>query len=191
MRKSEQTKENIIDQATKLIQEGNGNTEEITIRRIADRCNVGIGLINHYFGSKDKLFEICVQRIISGVIHSFRPEPGKEMNPLEITKSVTKQVMDFLMGNQQISKLSILGDLKAPEAMDNTMKTVMGFAACISAGKPSWEDKQNAFLLTAILQESFLRKDVLNRSLGIDFHDKRERDAYIDKVIDKVMGPLS
>lgn len=188
MEKSEKTKEKIIEQTISLIKENNGDINKITIRKIAEQSKVGIGLINHYFKSKDKLIENCVQRIINNVIYSFKPGVCKSSDRMEIIKCIAKQVMDFLMENQQISRISILGDLTNPKAVDNTMGTVLGFAGCISKGKPTEKDIRNAFMLTTILQESFLRKDILKTSLKIDFYDKSERDSYIDNVIDKVIG---
>jgi len=184
--KSELTKKTIVEKTIELILETDGNVEEITVRRIAERANVGIGLVNHYFESKDKLIEVCVQQIISGVVHSFQIKRGVNEEPLETTKFVAKQVLDFLMEQKEISKVSILGDLKQPELTDNTMGTVMGFGNCLSDGKIMMEHKVNAFLLTSILQESFLRKEQLKEAFGIDFYNKQQRDTFIDLVVDKI-----
>jgi AcrR family transcriptional regulator len=40
-----------------------GDIKKITIRRIAEEAGVGVGLINHYFETKDNLIEVCVQKI--------------------------------------------------------------------------------------------------------------------------------
>ncbi len=186
--KSDITKENIIRHTICLIQETDGMPENITIRKIAERAGVGIGLINHYFGSKDKLIEICVQTIISGVINAFSPNLREGGDSIETTKSVAKQVMDFLMKNQQISKISILGDLKQPKSLDNTMKTVLGFGACLSGGQTTEKHKINAFMITAVLQEAFLRKDLLQDSFGIDFYDKEQRDQFINCIVERFGG---
>ena len=44
--KSEQTKQRIVEQTIRLIRESNGLMESITIRQIAEKADVGIGLIN-------------------------------------------------------------------------------------------------------------------------------------------------
>ncbi|MDF2567733.1 MAG: regulatory protein TetR [Oscillospiraceae bacterium] len=183
--KSDISKENIIQQTICLIQESDGIIENITIRKIAERSNVGVGLVNHYFMSKENLIEICVQTIISGVIGAFQPDLSGCQDFIETTKTVAKQVMDFLMENQQISKVSILGDLKQPKVMDNTMKTVMGFATRLSGGQITQEYKVKAFMITAVLQEAFLRKDCLNESLAIDFYDKEQRDVFINDIVER------
>lgn len=183
--KAEATKERIIQQTIRLIQESNGLTETITVRKIAEKSNVGLGLINHYFGTKGNLIEECVQRIIGGVIRSFRPSLTEGEDAIESTKRVASQVMDFLMENPEISKISILGDLRQPQERDNTMGTVHGFGNRLSAGEMQSSHKINSFLITAVLQVAFLRKDVLRQTLGVDFSDKAQRDVFIDDLIER------
>lgn len=188
MEKSERTREKIVAQTIALIQENGGDSGKVTIRGIAERSGISVGLIHHYFESKNVLIESCVQRIIGGVIRSFSPDIAEGASRTEKLKRVTKQVMDFLMENQQVSRISILGDMTSPKATDNTMNSVRGFAGTISQGKPTQEDMQKAFMLAAMLQGAFLRKDVLNEALGIDLYRKDERDCYIDTMIEQLMG---
>lgn len=188
MKKSEQAKENIISVTTRLIQESNGNLEEVTIRKIAQEAGVGIGLINYHFQSKDQLIEICVQRIISSVIHTFRPDILKDLQPIDRLKAVSKLVVDFLMDNPKVSRISILGDHVNPDTEDNTMKTVAGFLHAL-AGSDIAEPKRKMllFALTSILQAAFLRKGISEECFGIDFNDKEERDCFIDDIIDRLL----
>lgn len=183
--KSEKTKEKIILHTIDLIKETNGEIENITIREIAKRAGIGIGLINHYFQSKDHLIEACVQTIISEVINSFSPNIAQRNDPIKNTKYTAKLVMDFLMNNRQISKVSILGDMHYPKESDNTMKTVFGFGYCLSGGKLTNEYKIKSFMITSVLQEVFLRKDTLKESFGIDLYNKKQRDDFIDSTIER------
>jgi len=183
--KSEKTQENIIAKTIALIRETNGDTEDISIRKIAERAGIGIGLVNHYFHSKENLVEVCVQTIISDVIHAFAPESCESKDPIEITKCVARQVMDFLMDNSQVSRVSILGDCKQPKVADNTMKTVMGFAHCLSGGQITDKHKTNSYLITSVLQAAFLRKDILKDCLYVDFYDKAQRDSFINQLIER------
>ncbi|MDD3413872.1 MAG: TetR/AcrR family transcriptional regulator [Lachnospiraceae bacterium] len=185
--KSEKTKEKIIQQTILLIEECDGNIADITIRKIAERAKVGIGLINHYFISKDYLIEICVQSIIKNVVHSFKIANCAGKNPREITQYVAKQVMDFLMENKEISRISILGDLNLPKEEDNSFHTAFGFAYCMSGGINPEKKMKSAFFLVALLQGSFLRKDVLNKKIDIDFYDKNQRDKYIGDIVSMIM----
>lgn len=189
MNKSELAKEKIISVTIDLIQEANGDVAKITTRTIAKKAGVGIGLVNYHFESKDKLIEICVQRIISNVIKTFKPEIKEEPNPINRLKKVAKLVVDFLIENPSVSKISILGDMDMPSMLDNTMKTVMGFSFSIGDCNISKEEKlMLLFSLTSILQAAFLRKDTSKESLGFDFNKKEEREVFIDFIIDKLFG---
>lgn len=186
--KAEKTRGNIIHQTIELIKESSGDIEAITIRRIAERAGVGIGLIHHYFRSKDFLIEVCVQTIIEEVIHSFRPEACESSDPIEITKCVAKQVMDFLMENRHISKVSILADFNRPSVSDNTIKTVMGFGRSLSGGRDIGPHKIHSFMITSVLQAAFLRKDLLQDCIGVDFNEKSQRDRFIDIIVERFGG---
>lgn len=185
--KSDDTKENIMIQTIQLLEESNGNLSDITIRQIAKRCNIGVGLVNHYFTSKENLIETCVQSIINKVVLSYKPEKMEGADPIVLTKMVANHVADFLMDHKQIAKISIVGDLKSPTEEDNSMKTAYGFALCMSGGKNPDREVKKAFFLVAILQESFLRKDSLLQNIGVDFYDKKQREAYINSVVDMLI----
>ena len=183
--KSEKTKENIVANTIALIRESSGDTESISIRKIAERAGIGIGLVNHYFQSKEHLIEVCVQTIISDVIRTFSPETNESQTPVEITKCVARQVMDFLMDNSQIARVSIMGDCRQPKTADNTMKTVLGFAHCLSGGQITDMHTKSAFMITSVLQAAFLRKDVLRECLHVDFYDSEQRGLFIDQLIER------
>ncbi|KOF56400.1 MULTISPECIES: TetR/AcrR family transcriptional regulator [Clostridium] len=189
MEKSELAKEKIIAVTIDLIQKANGETHKITTRAIAKEANVGVGLINYHFESKENLVEICVQRIISDVIKSFKPNSNDELNSISRLKKVTKMVANFLVQNPSVSKISILGDMNAPKEADNTMKTVNGFLFSMEDYNISKEEKMLlSFGLTSILQAAFLRKDTMKESLGLDFKSKKEREIFIDFMIDRLFG---
>ena len=57
-------KEKIINTTISLIERSDGLVENITVRDIAQKSDVAIGLINYHLGSKENLDKICVQRMI-------------------------------------------------------------------------------------------------------------------------------
>ncbi len=187
--KSEATKELIIEKTIDLINEQEGKIEEITIRKIANRANIGVGLIHHYFFSKENLIEICIQQIINKVVYTFQLEGFEQLEPLARTKLVTKQLVRFLMENQNISKVSILDDMKNPKDKDNTFGTIIGLAYCMSPTKEAYESYlKKAFYLVSILQVSFLRKDMLQQSVGINYFVDQKRDKFLEELVEVIMG---
>lgn len=186
MKKAEECRNRIIEETIQLIQSSKGNIEEITIRAIAERAGVGVGLVNYHFKSKEQLIELCVQQIISKVIAAFRPDVDRELQPVEHLRTVSRLVMDFLMENPSVSRISILGDYRNPGPADNTMKTILGFSGSLAGSRiPEERKKILLFSFVSALQAAFLRKDIGKACYGIDFNRKEERDRYIDLIINQ------
>ena len=90
-------KETLIQAATTLIEERGEHIEEITVREICKNAGVGLGLVNYHFGSKDKLIEICVERIINGIVEHFQNirEETEELSPFEKLEYLGNMTLDF------------------------------------------------------------------------------------------------
>lgn len=193
MKKAEEMKERIIRCTIELIEQGSGNIGEITTRMIAEKAGIGISLIHYHFQTKDRLVELCVQRIITGVIEGFRPSVAAGAHPLVRITAVAQQVADFLAANPAISRISILGDLAQPTRGDNTVLTMAGFTAAwqgrknsAAAGIP--ELKTAVFALTALIQSAFLRKELSRELFGYDIEKKEERDCFIAWAAERLFG---
>lgn len=193
MKKAEEMKERIIRSTIELIEQGSGDIGEITTRMIAEKAGIGISLIHYHFQTKDRLVELCVQRIITGVIEDFRPSVAAADSPLARITAVAQQVADFLASNPAISRISILGDLAQPALRDNTALTMAGFAAAWQGGKRNGEPgapdvKTAVFALTALIQSAFLRKELSRELFGYDMENKEERDRFIGWIADRLFG---
>lgn len=95
-------REKIIEVTTELIIESQGDLSQVTARKIANRAEVGLGLIHYHFESKDQLITECVQRIINKEIRTFVPQDTEYSdNPIEADKQRlaywAKQVFNFFM----------------------------------------------------------------------------------------------
>jgi AcrR family transcriptional regulator len=151
------------------------------------KSEVGVGLINYHFQTKENLIEICVQRIIGNVIMNFRPISEENLEGTDRLKRVAKMVADFLTSNESVSSISILGDYRNPRTDDNTMKTVKGFGMAL--GKWEMPDNEKSillFALTSIMQAMFLRKSISSELFHFNFKDKKERDLFLDFIIDRL-----
>ncbi|MDK2952449.1 MAG: hypothetical protein PWQ77_2114, partial [Kosmotogales bacterium] len=126
MKKSSNIKENIIEVTTELIRQSEGDINDITIRMIAEKANVGTGLINYHFQSKENLITLCVQRIIGNIVMKFSPLDRYYQNDRERLTDWAIQVFDFLFENKAISRISILGDLSDYSVDSNSVKTQRG-----------------------------------------------------------------
>lgn len=178
-------KEKIISVTISLIKETNGSTDKITIREIAKRAGVGVGLVNYHFQSKKNLVDICVRQIINEVIAQSKPDM-KDLPPLEKLKRSVKIPVDFIMDNPEISKISILNDLCEGQKDDNTFQTLARYNFYASNLRLDEDTFFKSVFLIHGLQGVFLRRELYNDKF--DFSDKEQRDVLIDGLVEKLFG---
>lgn len=179
-------KEKIINATIPLIQQSEGLVENITVRDIAQKADIAVGLINYHFGSKNNLIEVCVQRIISHVMEIF---PAKERSA-DSQETVDKKgnddnatfiarVFRFLLDHPEISKISMLGDLSQPNAKSNSAVSYRAILKAISDKDPEKIRKIKAFMLLATIQSAFLNRQISAELLGINLNDESNfRDFF-------------
>ncbi|MCR5462101.1 MAG: TetR/AcrR family transcriptional regulator [bacterium] len=191
------SKELLIDITTSLINEYNGEVSKVTIREIASKSGVSVGLINYLFGNKDNLIAICVQKIILNVVTTFKPNLNinLSMNNFDKAKQklkeTAKQVFEFLFNNKSIAKISILNDYANYNDKSNSNITIKGFMSVLNNLEVETIEKEKiAFYLTCTMQVAFIRSLTNSNYLGYDFNNKIDRDKFIDELIDKLLGGL-
>ena len=183
MDKNANIKNRIMEATTELFEQHNGNIKVITARMIAAKADVGLGLINYHFGSKEKLITECVQRIIGGVVAGFHMEQEFQTDKERLAAWAT-YVFDFLFEHFAISRVSILGDLQDYTGNCNSVLTQQGFLLSLKDGISNKDKAMFVFILTAAMQAAFLGNETVKQLLGYDFTKNEDRAAYIGKLVD-------
>ena len=176
------TRNRIIEVTTELIKLHNGNIKDISSRMIAEKANIGLGLINYHFGSKEDLITECVQRIIKGVVSGFHMEQDFRTDKERLT-AWAAYVFDFLFENSAISRVSILGDLQHYTENCNSVLTQKGFSLSVKNDVSNSNKSMLIFILTAAMQTAFLGSETVKQLLGYDFTKTEDRAAYINKLV--------
>lgn len=187
-------KEELITITTALIKENNGDVEKVTIRDIANRSGVSVGLINYHFGDKDKLITECVQRIIANIVSSFKPTMDvdetldkKEKGKVRLIKTA-QTVFNFFFQQPSISKVSILDDYRKYSNDCSSYFSLKGFSNVIGDAIEEKEEKEKiSFLLTSSMQVAFLRSLTNPMLLSFDLSKKDDRNKYIEYLVNKLM----
>jgi hypothetical protein len=126
--------------------------------------------------------------MIGEVIAAFAPATPKQASLAKLKQSA-KQVMDFLIDNPSVSRISILSDCKNPKQTDNTIKSAMlASEAFGSTGMAAKETFVLAFALVSAMQALFLRKDQSKEVFGFDLCVKKQRDKVIELLVDSLFG---
>lgn len=186
-------KEEIVKAATELIEEKGEGMEEITVREICSRAGVGLGLINYYFGSKARLIEVCVERIVNGIVDRFCSirEETKELLPLERLEFLGNMTLSFLFEHSAVSKISVLTDARKPRVGDNTHRTYRAYLPLVAACRPDLSEKEIkrlTFCLVSSMQSAFMRSDVILKEEGIDLKIPEERKKYHSQIVRRIIG---
>ncbi len=136
-------KEAIIQATIALIEENGEYVNEITVREICKRADVGLGLLNYHFGNKDKLIELCVERIINEIVERFQniQEKTEGLAPFEKLEYLGNMTLGFLFEHCAVSKRSILSDMQSPKANDNTHRTYTAYLPLIAACRPDLDSE--------------------------------------------------
>ena len=115
--KNEEIKQRIIETTIGIIEESNGDINNITARKIAQNSGVALGLINYHFGSKENLIAECCMHIINDMLLGMAP--GKVnytaddgLSDPERLISFASQTFDYIYSNPSMVKISILSDFK-------------------------------------------------------------------------------
>lgn len=192
--KKENSKELLIEATINLINEYNGDVSKVTIREIATRSGVAVGLINYLFGNKDNLITICVQKIILNVVATFTPNLNIDSSLDNNSKAkyklsaTAKQVFEFLFNNKSIARISILNDYKDYSDNSNSCMTIKGFTRVLGDLEVDELKKERiAFYLTSTMQVAYIRSLSNSNYLGYDFTNKESRDRFIDDLIDRLL----
>ncbi|MGN0172461.1 MAG: TetR/AcrR family transcriptional regulator [Acutalibacteraceae bacterium] len=185
-------KEAMIQATVALIEEKGERLDEITVREICKRAGVGLGLVNYHFKSKEALIELCVERIINGIVERFQAigETTQGLTPLEKLDALGSMTFTFLFEHDAVSKVSIIGDMRAPKANDNTGRTYAAYLPLVAACRPDWDEdtvKQKTFCLIAVMQQAFLRRDAVWQTLGVDLTNEEERRAFHKQILHNIL----
>lgn len=189
----ENSKDLIVETTIKLINENKGDVDKVTIRDICERCSISVGLINYHFKNKDNLITISVQRIISKIVASFKPDfsIGKDLNSYDVSKLRLKtaalKVFNYLFANPSIARISIMNDYNRYLKTTSSHASIKGFSSFIADGIDDEEEKERiSFILTSSMQVAFLKSLSDHSFLGFDFNKEEDRKKYIDYLVDKL-----
>lgn len=119
-----------------------------------------------------------------------------KLNPMVISfynllRFLAKLTCTFLVKNQGISRVSILSDLIAGNCSDNTSQTIQAYIPVMreicGEAKSDEEIYLSTHILITTLQSAFLRRDVFMQNAKVDFYDIKQRERYIDMVVEIIL----
>jgi len=175
-------KEKIISATIEIIQEGY-DISDITIRKIAKRADIGVGLINYHFQSKENLINITTRTFINSIIAGWKDvlTPPKSDSKVELLTNMFQASAEFLATYPKISRISILNDYTNPNLHDNTMATLNGVLPILKSFD-SVKAIEAGIDVIALIQWKFLRNDITKEIVGFDFFNTDQRNNFVKDI---------
>jgi AcrR family transcriptional regulator len=188
MNKGDQEARDRIIKVTAEILDETPDTDKITVRQIAERAGVGVGLINYHFKTKDNLLSIVVGDLMAkaaaGLVSS---ESFAGLEPKDKIKRMLKNLYRFAEHYERLIRFllthSILnGDMAAP------MYLVPLLREFFQSRKDEVELRIIALQVLLPIQATSLNPSTFRLYSGMDLHDEAQREKFIDMLVDNLVG---
>lgn len=177
-----EAKDRILKAAKELMDEAD-HLDTVTMRQIAQRAGVGVGLINYHFQTRENLLYTAIGEVMTGIMDAFRQAPPDSDTPKQRLKSMMSALCDAGARHEKEMRLGaqyqlMSGDFSAAHYLLPALREACG-------------DKHSENSLRLIALELFtltnlmlLRRHAFFRFSGVDIMDKAQRDRLIDELID-------
>lgn len=173
---------NIINAVVDIIAEGT-DVDKITVRQVAERASVGIGLINYHFNSKNKLLGIAVAEYMAKMAAGFVTPGNSGLNPVEKIKSMLRKLFSIGEKHETLIKFTITQNL-----LDGDMKTPLYLIPLLREYFGDQKDEIHlriiALQILLPIQIASINPAEFHLYSGIDLHDERQRNTFIDTLVD-------
>lgn len=175
-----------IKAATRNILDESGDAEKITVRQIAERAGVGVGLINYHFGSKNALLEQVISQRMEQMAQEILEKQEKDLPPRERLSQMMKTMFTFGAEYKPLMQVLIRqgfenGDNGAAMAIVPLLREILG---------PEAEEMQLRIMALQILhpiQVTCLTPEKFYVYSGINVEDAAARDRFVDSLIGNLL----
>ncbi|WP_369283816.1 TetR/AcrR family transcriptional regulator [Oscillibacter sp. GMB15532] len=183
--KEQATQQLMIDTAKALLEETD-DVEKITVRQIAERANVGIGLINYHFKSKDNLLSIAIGDTMAKIILDFSDSHSyADLSPIQKLKTMLKELYALSDQKEKLMRFIVSSDM-----MNGNMQTPLHLIPLL---KQIFGDKKDDMELRILalqilypIQVTGLNRDAFYMYSGIDVSNEEQRSRFIENLINNL-----
>ena len=184
---NEQEARQTIINATKSILGEADDVEKITVRQIAERAGVGIGLINYHFKSKDNLLSTAIGDVMTKTIWSFtETDDYSNLESVAKLKAMMKELYNLAGSNEKLihfilSREVLEGNMEAPLHLIPLLKEIFGNE------KDDMQLRIIALQIIHPIQVTGLNISAFHMYSGIDLYNTEHRNRFIDMLIDNLI----
>ena len=183
-----EAKQRILNATVELLQ-SESEIEKITIRRIAEKAGVGIGLINYHFQNRDNLLKEAIDQITGQKAMTWlNPDfQVSDIPAVDRLRSLLKDTSDLIIQYPQYTEISVSyalhhSDLEVQKMILPLLREIFGMS------KTELELRLYSMMIISSLQVALLRYSTFQTYIGLDLFEKTQRDQCIDIILDTILN---
>jgi len=183
-------KERLIDVTIKMICQGK-KPSEITVKDITEKSELGNGMVNYHFQSKDNLIRLAVKKVMTCATKSLseKMRAKEDESPIKRLTIILKEVVNFIADNSEISKIAILDDLENNQGTAHLLSSEESYNKCL---KDIYGDNMHKlwiknYLIAGYINYVFLKAEKIKNETGFDFYNKEDREKAIENLVDELL----
>lgn len=176
----------IIKAAIEMLNEVT-DVDKITVRQVAERANVGIGLINYHFKSKDNLLSIAIAEIMAKIATGFSISGNySDLQPIPKIKTMLKELYSFAERHEKLLQFTLAhgivnGDMQTPLFLVPVLREIFGDS------KDEIQLRIIALQILLPIQVTAICPSAFNFYSGVDLHNEVQRNNFIDTLVDNLV----
>lgn len=183
--KDKDARERIIEVTLRILEEVD-DVDKITVRQIAERAEVGVGLINYHFKTKDNLLSIAIGDTMSNIITELSDYSVYTLDSVENLKNLMKRLCDIGMHYDKVlpfivNQCIINGDMQAQLAIIPILRNIFGNE------KDEMSLRTIALQIILPIQIAALSPESFQLYSGTNIKVKHQRDNFIDILIENII----
>ncbi|MCC0721931.1 TetR/AcrR family transcriptional regulator [Clostridioides sp. ZZV14-6044] len=183
--KDKDARERIIEITLRILEEVE-DVDKITVRQIAERAGVGVGLINYHFKTKDNLLSIAIGDTMSNIITELSYDSVYTLDSVENLKDLLKRLCDIGIHYDKVlpfilNQCIINGNMQAQLAIIPILRNIFGDE------KDEMSLRTIALQIILPIQMAALSPESFQLYSGTNIKVKHQRDNFIDILIENII----
>lgn len=181
-----ETRERIIGATIELLNEL-PDVENITVRLVAQRAGVGVGLINYHFHTRDNLISLAIGRIMAEMATAMGSAgANSDDSGVDRIRTMLKSLYTYAEQHEKFIQFLLThgivnGDLDAALYLVPMLKEVF------PKEKDEIQLRIMALQILLPIQVASINPSAFHHFTGIDLHNVKQRETYIDTLVDNVV----
>lgn len=188
MNSNEQDTRQVIISTTKILLDETPDINKITVRQIAERAGVGLGLINYHFQSKENLLSSVIGDVMSKTISEYTlNDTFSNLLPIDKLKEMMKALYNIADRHEKLLRFILLHEI-TNENMQTPLYIIPLLKEIFGDQKDDMQLRIIALQILYPIQVTGIKQKAFSLYSGIDLTNIKQRDYFVDSLVDNLIN---